>query len=143
MLSLKPRPYVQSSFGMQVPQKPYVFLFLLRCRFFRVFFVSFPLYLCMDSTSYVLSFRMAFFYLVTTGWICYISLCENLINQSTNQLRRHKLCSALTYQIPIPPVVWTRYEDQQVMSWWQPATRTKKYSKLRQKSYETQPPENN
>ena len=45
------------------------------CRFL---FVSFP-------TSYVLSFRMMFFYLVTTGWIFDISLCENSINQSINQ----------------------------------------------------------
>ena len=29
----------------------------------------------------LLSFRMVFFYLVTTGWIFYISLCENSINQ--------------------------------------------------------------
>ena len=37
----------------------------------------------MESTSYVLSFRMVFFYLVTTGWIFDISLlCENSINQS-------------------------------------------------------------
>ena len=59
--------------------------FFGRCRFSRVFFVSFPLSLCMESTSYVLSFRMVFFYLVTTGWIFYSSLCENLINQSINQ----------------------------------------------------------
>ena len=26
----------------------------------------------MESTSYVLSFRMVFFYLVTTGWIFYL-----------------------------------------------------------------------
>ena len=46
------------------------------------FFVPFSLSLCMESTSYVLSFRMVFFYLVTTGWIFYISLCENSINQN-------------------------------------------------------------
>ena len=34
------------------------FCFIWRCRFFRVFF---PLSLCMESTSYVLSFRMVFF----------------------------------------------------------------------------------
>ena len=51
-----------------------------RCRFFQVFFVPFPLSFCMESTTYVLSFRMVFFYLVTTGWISYISLlCENSI----------------------------------------------------------------
>ena len=53
-------------------------LFLSRCRFFRAFcFVSFPLSLCMESTSYVLSFRIVVFYLVTTGWIFDISLCDN------------------------------------------------------------------
>ena len=38
----------------------------------------------MESTSYVLSFRMVFFYLVTMGWIFDISLYENSINQSIN-----------------------------------------------------------
>ena len=72
----------------------HTFLFLfLRCRFFRVFFVPlFPLYLvlvyCIESTSYVLSFRMVFFYLVTTGWIFGISLlCENSTNQSINNMK--------------------------------------------------------
>ena len=37
----------------------------------------------MKSTSYVTSFRMmVFFYLVTTGWIFNISLCEHSINQN-------------------------------------------------------------
>ena len=36
----------------------------------------------MEITSYVLSFRMVFSYLVTTGWIFDISL---LCNDSTNQ----------------------------------------------------------
>ena len=52
--------------------------------FSEYFIVPFPLSLCMESTSYVLSFRMMFFYLVTTGWIFYISLYENSINQSIN-----------------------------------------------------------
>ena len=39
----------------------------------------------MENTLCVLSFRMVFFYLVTTGWIFYISLCDNSINQSINQ----------------------------------------------------------
>ena len=42
--------------------------------------MPFPLALCMESRSYVLSFRMMFFYLVTTGWIFDISLCENSTN---------------------------------------------------------------
>ena len=36
----------------------------------------------MESTSYVLSFRIVYFYLVTTDWIFDISLCENSTNQS-------------------------------------------------------------
>ena len=38
----------------------------------------------MESTSYVLSFRMVFFYLVTMCWIFDINLCDNSIkfNQS-------------------------------------------------------------
>ena len=57
-----------------------------RCRFFRVaLFVLLPFSLCIESTSYVLSFRMVFFYLVTTALIVGISLlCENSTNQSIN-----------------------------------------------------------
>ena len=62
----------------------FFFLFIWRCRFFRVFF---PVSLCMESTSYVLSFRMVLSYLVTTGWIFDISLCENSSNQSINHER--------------------------------------------------------
>ena len=40
------------------------------------------LFVWRESTSYFLSFRMVSFYLVTTGWIFDISLCENSINQS-------------------------------------------------------------
>ena len=61
-------------------------LFIWECRFFRVFHVPFPLSLCMEGTSYVLSFRMVFFYLVTTGWIFDISLFKSSINQPINQL---------------------------------------------------------
>ena len=38
----------------------------------------------MESTPYVFSFRMVFFYLVTTGWTVDIGLCENSINRSTS-----------------------------------------------------------
>ena len=43
---------------------------------FRVFFVLLPLSLSVESTSYVPSFRMVFFYLVITGWILDIGLDE-------------------------------------------------------------------
>ena len=36
----------------------------------------------MESTSYVLSFQMVFFYFLTTGWIFYISYVRT---QSINQ----------------------------------------------------------
>ena len=50
-------------------------LFLYHFRFIFVHVCS------MESTSYVLSLRMVFFYLVTTGWIFYVNLCKNSINQ--------------------------------------------------------------
>ena len=56
-----------------------------RCRFFRVFLVPCPLSLCMESTSYVLFFRIMFFYIVTTDWSFDISLRESSTNQSINQ----------------------------------------------------------
>ena len=49
-------------------------------------FVPLPFSLSMESTSYFFSFRMVFFYLLTTGWIFDISLCENLINQSIKSI---------------------------------------------------------
>ena len=44
---------------------------------------------CKRSASYVFSFRMVLFYLVTTGWIFEISSCENSINsiQSKRKLK--------------------------------------------------------
>ena len=45
---------------------------------------SVPFSLCMESTSYVLSFWIVIFYLVTTGWVFDISLdlCENSIKKN-------------------------------------------------------------
>ena len=64
------------------------FLLIWRCRVFRVFFVPLPFFLCMESTSYVLSSRLVFFYLVTRGWNSDISLIfENSINQSMMTVR--------------------------------------------------------
>ena len=53
----------------------------------------------MEITSYVLSFRMVFFYLVTKGWIFDISLCENSIIQSINQSK---------YEVPVFPSMCCR-----------------------------------
>ena len=59
--------------------------------------VPFPLSLCIESTSCVLSFRMVFFYLVTTGWIFDISLCESSTKfiQSKSMYGHHLNCSSI------------------------------------------------
>ena len=66
-----------------------IFFFLLFVRrfcFFRVFFVPLPFSRCTESTSsYVLSFRVVFSFLMTTGWIFGITSCENSITQSINE----------------------------------------------------------
>ena len=113
LLSLKPRPFVQSSFVLRssffvlryacapTATRSYLttvcVLFLLFCFFlfffffldmslFPSFFVPLLFSLCMESTSYVFPFRMVFFCLVTASWVFdIISLCENSINESTNQ----------------------------------------------------------
>ena len=66
------------------------FWFIWRCRFFRV---PLPFSLCMESTSYIFSFRMVFFYLVTTGWIFdIISICENSIKKTPKKLGSIRIC---------------------------------------------------
>ena len=57
--------------------RTFSFLFLTfflswRCRFFRVFLYHYR-FLCMESTSYGFPLRIAFFYLVTTGWVFFTS----------------------------------------------------------------------
>ena len=66
MLSLKPRPFVHSSFNMQAFRYPHVFLSFFLFPFFCLFGdIAFSEYfshvLRSESTSYVLSFRMLFF----------------------------------------------------------------------------------
>ena len=66
-----------------------VFNFLVSLKKMSLFpsiFFPFPFSLCMESTPYVFPFGMVFFYITTTGWIIYFSLCENSIIQS-NQIR--------------------------------------------------------
>ena len=60
------RPIVLRHAGVPIATRVSFFLFFPFCLFGNVafseyFFVPFPLYLCMESTSYVLSFRMVFF----------------------------------------------------------------------------------
>ena len=57
------------------------FLVSLKMSLFPNLFISLPFSLCMESTSYVFFFRVVCFYLVTTGWIFDISLCESSMNQ--------------------------------------------------------------
>ena len=53
--------------------------------------VQFPFSLCMESTSYVFSFRMVFSYLTTTGWVFYRSYYGRI--QSIN-ITEVSFCSA-------------------------------------------------
>ena len=73
--------------GAPIATRVFFFLlFIRRLCFFRVFFVPLPFSRCMESTSsYVVSFRMVFFFFVTTGWIFGISSCKNSITQSINE----------------------------------------------------------
>ena len=83
------RGYISPSFNrLSICRRPdsrmcfFLFSFCLfgDISFSKLFFVPLPFSLCMKSTSYVLSIRMMFFYLVTTGWIFDFSLlCENSI----------------------------------------------------------------
>ena len=73
------------------------FLGFLDVDFSECCFVPFPLSLCMRSTPYVLSFRMMFFYLVTTSWIFDISLCENSINHQSMTATHTRLPAEVRY----------------------------------------------
>ena len=73
--------YAGAPIATRVSFFPFVYL---EISLFPSIFVSLPLSLCMEGTSYVLSFRMVVFYLVIMDWIFGISLCRNSIkaNQS-------------------------------------------------------------
>ena len=71
------------------------FCFFLDVAFSTIFLYHFRFLFVQESTSYVLSFRIVFFYLVTTGWIFDISLCDNLINQSIPSPTWHPLASMI------------------------------------------------
>ena len=108
LLSLKPRPFVQSFCVLRYACAPtttdrltvHVLFFPLgRCPFFRVFFCIALLYrfLIVSYEDNVVRFPLragvflpcyhglVFFYLVTTGWIFYISSYETSIKQSRNR----------------------------------------------------------
>ena len=67
--------------------------------FSRVLFVPLPFSLCIKTTSYIFSFGMVFFYLVTTGWIFDISLCESSINRSNPPLCGTRSCCCLIIEV--------------------------------------------
>ena len=91
--SLKPRPFVQSSDSRTCFFHFFHFVYL-EMSLFPSIFVPLPLSLCMESTSYVLSFRMVFFYLVTTVWMFDISslLCESPINSINQSIPVSRTC---------------------------------------------------
>ena len=71
MLSLKPRPFVQSSFDMQAPRSHFLIIFslvYLEMSLFPSTFCTNFRSLCMEGMSYVLSFRMVFFYTVSCDY---------------------------------------------------------------------------
>ena len=99
LFSLKPQRFVQSFFDMQAPRQPHIHVssfFVISLCFFGD--AAFSEHFCTVHCrflfewrvrTYVFSFRMVFFYLVTTSWIFLIFftstyLCENSTNQSIN-----------------------------------------------------------
>ena len=99
LLSLKPWSFVQSFFVLRYACVPtatrgcltavcvfFVFVAYFFCFFGDVAFsecsisVPLPFSSCMESTWNVSPFGMLFFYLVTTGWIFCIIVCEHSIN---------------------------------------------------------------
>ena len=105
LLSLKPQPFVQSFFDMRTPRDSHTQLPnncpCPVCSVLAYFAVSlemslFPsisyraVFLCTKITLWVFPFWKVFSYLVTTGWIFYISLlCEDSVNQS----KESKICN--------------------------------------------------
>ena len=82
ILSLKPWPFDQSSFDMQAPRQPHVFLFIFleMSLFPSIVCTIFAFYLYAEYVVRSFLPNGVFFYLVTTGsGIFYISLCENSI----------------------------------------------------------------
>ena len=70
----------------------------------------------MESTFYVLSFRMVFFYVVTKDWIFDISLlCENSIDQSNRACGNSVALSTIVYVcLGVYPVVDMIYGASEV-----------------------------
>ena len=91
-----PHSYFMCDHTCRRPDSHTCFFFFWRCRFFRVFFCIIPAF---SLYGEYLSFRMVFFYLVTTGWIFDISLYENSIKNVSI-----KLC----YLVPSPSETWFR-----------------------------------
>ena len=117
--SLKPRPF--PSFNRPSIRRldshtcfffffPFVYL---EISLFPSIFVLFPLSLCcIESTSYVLSFRMVFFYLVTTGWIVLHQLIMLEFNQSSTHDSQPSFCGVVVVVVIILIVVFFTLTDR-------------------------------
>ena len=88
LLSLKPRPFVQSFFVLRyacVPTAtrvfPFSFVFFFGAVGFFCIFVPLPFYLCVGSASYIFPFRVVFS-AHDQGLDFDISLCENSTNSA-------------------------------------------------------------
>ena len=83
----------------------YAFVEAAAARVFS-FFIAFSEYFCTIS-AFFLSFRIVFFYLVTTGWIFDISLFENSIKQSIIiiKIAEHRYCLVNRVRLPTLLVV--------------------------------------
>ena len=85
ILSLKPRPFVQSFFDVQAPRQPHVFfsfflfVVLLEMSLSSSIFCTIAVLSLYGEYAVRFSLPDGVFYLLTTGCIFYISLCENSI----------------------------------------------------------------
>ena len=102
--------YAGSPIATRVSSFLFFLLFIWRCRFFRVFFVPYPLSLILYRRLRRTFFpsEWCFSTFVTTGWIFDISLCENSINQSKIASIKNRRVLINRVRLPILLLVsWT------------------------------------
>ena len=73
------------------------FLFFFRCRFFRVLFCTISAFSLYEEYVVRPFLPNDVFYLVTTSWIFYISLCENSINHQSMTATHVRLPTEIRY----------------------------------------------